>query len=438
MSVFRYKGSKVWTMDFFSNGQRIRESTGTRSKTLAQKIEDKRRRDLEEGAAGIKKRQPPRLFSVAADAWMEIKKADADLAPKTIVIEQTNLKHLKPVLGRLLVSDITAGDIAKYKTLRLEEGASRKTVNLELGTLRSILGPRAWTNLREETKAVGSKILFTIRHEDDETGRALSAEEESALMLECGRSRSRILLPFVSLALATGARYNVIRTLRWSRIDFAGRCLRFGKDKTDAGTGREVPLNQRALATLTFWAQQFPNRKPGDYVFPSEKCGGAGREDSFGFSSGAKIYDSDPSVPVGDIKEAWEAARKRTRRHCPQCKTGILADKEKSEKGYLCLECHFETPELPTGLIGIRFHDIRHTAVSRMIAAGVPLPLIGRIVGWAPSTLAKMAARYGHWGTEQLRGAVGVLDSTPKGDFEAASPVFSPVSEGKNGSKLTN
>jgi len=50
MSLFRYKGSKVWTMDFMFHGQRIRESTGTRSKTLAQKIESKRRQKLEEGA----------------------------------------------------------------------------------------------------------------------------------------------------------------------------------------------------------------------------------------------------------------------------------------------------------------------------------------------------------------------------------------------------
>jgi len=40
MSIYRYKGSKVWTMDFRFHAQRIRESTGTRSKTLAQKIEE--------------------------------------------------------------------------------------------------------------------------------------------------------------------------------------------------------------------------------------------------------------------------------------------------------------------------------------------------------------------------------------------------------------
>jgi hypothetical protein len=35
MSIFRYKGSKIWTMDFISHAQRIRERTGTRSKTHA-------------------------------------------------------------------------------------------------------------------------------------------------------------------------------------------------------------------------------------------------------------------------------------------------------------------------------------------------------------------------------------------------------------------
>ena len=35
MSLFRFRNSKVYWMDFFFHGQRIQESTGTRSKTLA-------------------------------------------------------------------------------------------------------------------------------------------------------------------------------------------------------------------------------------------------------------------------------------------------------------------------------------------------------------------------------------------------------------------
>ena len=49
----------------------------------------------------------------------------------------------------------------------------------------------------------------------DDIGRAITPEEESALLLACGKSRSRSLVPFVTLAIETGARYGVIRTLQW-------------------------------------------------------------------------------------------------------------------------------------------------------------------------------------------------------------------------------
>lgn len=302
--------------------------------------------------------------------------------------------------------------------MRLNEGASPKTINLELGTLRAIVGPRAWGHIRAHAKEKGMKIMFPTR---DEVGLALSPEQESALIYECGRSRSRILLPFVVLALDTGARYNTIRMLQWLNVDLANRCLKFGKDKTPAGTGREVPLNQRAQGTLTVWGQQFPNRKPEHYVFPAERVGASG--DAFE----AKVYDTDPSKPIGDIKESWEAAKKRTRRHCPNCKAGILADKSESDQGHICVDCQCEVQELPTGLVPLRFHDLRHTAVSRMIAAGVPLPIVAKIVGWSASTMAKMAARYGHFGLDELRDAVEAIGRglDPNHNFDARSLEFS-------------
>jgi hypothetical protein len=57
----------------------------------------------------------------------------------------------------------------------------------------------------------------------------------------------------------------------------------------------------------------------------------------------------------------------------------------------------------------IRLHDLRHTAVSRMIEAKIPLPMIGKIVGWSPSTLALMIARYGHFSLEEMRAAVEMI-----------------------------
>lgn len=129
MSLFRYKGSKVWTMDFQFHSQRIR---GTTSKTLATDIERKRRRELEAGAAGIKKRQPPLLLSIAAEKWLETK--EGKVSVRSIAIERANLKHILPELGRKLVTDLEARDLTRYQQKRLDEEASPKTINLEIGT----------------------------------------------------------------------------------------------------------------------------------------------------------------------------------------------------------------------------------------------------------------------------------------------------------------
>jgi hypothetical protein len=91
-------------------------------------------------------------------------------------------------------------------------------------------------------------------------------------------------------------------------VDFENRSLQWGKDKTASGTGRVIPLSQRAMAAMSFWATHFPARHPGRYVFPAERYGAAG--DQFC----AKAYDIDPSKPIGSIKEAWEAAKLRAGR----------------------------------------------------------------------------------------------------------------------------
>lgn len=175
---------------------------------------------------------------------------------------------------------------------------------------------------------------------------------------------------------------------------------------------------------LEFFGASWVERGPLIW-FPAEKVGASG--DIFE----AKVYATDPLKPIGDIKEAWESAKKRTRRHCPKCKGGILADKSKPEKGYVCIECEFEVAELPPGLIMVRFHDLRHSAVSRMIAARVPLPMIAKIVGWSAGTMAKMAARYGHFGIEELRDAVEAINggSAHKSAFNVRSLEFSLESE---------
>jgi integrase len=380
------KQSKVYWLEFRFNGQEIRESTKTRSLTLAKKILDKRRRDLEEGAAGLRKRPQPQILSFAAEAYLERQRTR--IADSSLKIEQLSLNlHLLPALGRMLLCDIEAQDITKYQQARLKEEAAASSINLEIATLRAIMKRHGqWERVQLDVKML---------QERTDVGRALTVDEEKALLQACALSRSRSLLPFVTLALETGARYNVVRTLQWRNIDFKNRCLQFGKDKTPAGTGRIVPLSPRAMTTLEFWAGEFPNRKPEHFVFPHQRYAGGGRKHHFGFTSGM-TYGLDVTRPLYELKDAWERAKLRA----AKILKGLPNDTDEEIQPLVC-----------------RFHDLRHTAVSRMLNAGVPIMKVAKIVGWSPSTMMEMASRYGHFTLEELRGAVESINSTVVSDI---------------------
>jgi integrase len=277
---------------------------------------------------------------------------------------------LTPFFGKTLIGDIDAADISKYQQQRVSEAASPKTVNLEIGTLRAILRRnRLWAALQPDVRMLPTR---------DDIGRAISLEEEKKLLEACFDSRSRSLLPSVTLAIYTCMRVSEIRLLRWKQVDFIRKTITVGKSKTDSGTGRVIPLNERAYRTLEFWANQFPKRKPDHYVFPAERYGAAGDEFK------PCTYDIDPTKPIHRWKEAWEAAKIRAAVSC-------------------------------------RYHDLRHTGCTRMLEGGVPFAVVASIMGWSPATTVRMAKRYGHIGQTAL---VKAVESISGAAFESGSFAF--------------
>jgi integrase len=196
-----------------------------------------------------------------------------------------------------------------------------------------------------------------------------------ALLEAAGQSRSRSLLPALVLALNTGLRRSELASLRWDQVDLEARRLTVGKSKTKAGSGRKVPLNDRAFSALSAWAKQFPFRRPEHFVFPSEKYG-----------EGGAVYDVNPDESTGTFKESWEAAKRRT------------ADEEKNIPAVSC-----------------RWHDLRHTFCTRLLERGQGLPILAALMGWSAATTVRMAKRYGHISGDVLSVAVASLDNVKKG-----------------------
>jgi integrase len=177
-----------------------------------------------------------------------------------------------------------------------------------------------------------------------------------------------------------------LRLLTWRQVDLVNESVTVGKSKTAQGSGRSVPLNARALKAITEWVREFPDRKPSHYVFPSEKVGVA-TDDRI-----PSVFDTDPTKPMGSWKVAWTTARKNASVSC-------------------------------------RFHDLRHTTVTRLLERGVPFAVVATIMGWSPATSVRMVKRYGHIGQSAQRQAMSLLDSSPtekqqrSGRSDTAAPV---------------
>jgi len=353
-----YKRGDVWWYKFRFAGQMVRESSKSNSKTIAKEAERARRRELEESWNQIKRRKLPPVFSVASTEWL---KTRTGIAPSTERSYKLAISQLTKDLGKQLLCDISGEDLAAYQTRRKREDVSNRTVNLELGVLRSILRRyRMW-------EAIAADVDFL--KEGPSPGRALTHEEETALLDAASKSRCRSLYPVVMLALNTGMRVSEIRGLTWGQVDFFGKSLTVGKSKTIAGTGRIIPLNPRAVAVLTHWRGLFPGAEAGHHVFPHEKYGLAGNDRK------QCAYEVIPTEPMHRWKVAWESARKAAKVAC-------------------------------------RFHDLRHTFISRLAESQASDSTVMALAGHVSRA---MMERYSHIRMEAKRRAVDDLSGT---DFE--------------------
>ncbi|MGH9956811.1 MAG: tyrosine-type recombinase/integrase [Pyrinomonadaceae bacterium] len=75
----------------------------------------------------------------------------------------------------------------------------------------------------------------------------------------------------------------------------------------------------------------------------------------------------------------------------------------------------FTSVRTKAGLPDIRFHDLRHTAATRLVAAHLPLPEVGRVLG---HTQANTTYRYVNANIETTRRAAALLDAFNQGAVE--------------------
>jgi hypothetical protein len=76
-----------------------------------------------------------------------------------------------------------------------------------------------------------------------------------------------------------------------------------------------------------------------------------------------------------------------------------------------------------------RFHDLRHTACTRMLETGASLSVVASIMGWSARTTANMAKRYGHIGNGAQRAALDALVQAPTTNGQERKPKANQASD---------
>jgi integrase len=172
--------------------------------------------------------------------------------------------------------------------------------------------------------------------------RFLTVEEAKCLLDAC----SPHLRPIVLCALESGMRRGEILNLSWLDINLENRLIYVRQTKT--GIPRYVPLSTRLHDAFT----RLPRRPGRDLIFPGES--------RFGKSG----------QPFHDVRSSFGTA-------CGKA-----------------------------GIKNFRFHDLRHTAASHMVMAGVPLKTVAEILGHMTTA---MTERYSHLLPEHKLKAVEML-----------------------------
>jgi integrase len=356
-----YKRGRVWWFKFRFEGQVIRESASTSSKTLAREAERGRRRELERAVNGIVKRARPPLLSAAVQQWLDSR---AGLAPHTLENYRLYAKRLVEHFGQRLVSDIGEADIAALIRERQRQGFKSRRINIELAVLRMVLRHfGVWDSVKGRVRPL---------REPHDIGKAISREDEARILAAIQDSRSPALLPLFVLGIDTGLRASELRALRHRDLKLEWRdgtiergLLTVARSKTEGGTGRGVPLTRRACAVLTLWLSRFSQAAPEAFVFPRHKIGYTGN------SRRSDLYAVDPSRPIGSWKKAWRYALKASGLH-------------------------------------YRWHDCRHTFVSRL--AENPAVSEQTIMALAGHVSKAMLARYSHIRSAAKVAAIATLE----------------------------
>lgn len=268
-----YKRGRVWWIDYFAQGKRHQQSTGTTDKaaarTWANQIDVARKMPTFEAAVEVLRMfyaEAPKKGEIEIDAAWNIYAKLAAAVGKTAdgrgMQRRRNqldrfiawLKAKRPTITTVeLVTGPIAAGFASHLAAEGLKTKTRSNILGELGTIWKML-EKASNDVKNPWANLSPKIT------DSERGRAFTQEQEKRV-LEAAERIGKDWYPVCTLMRHTGLRYSDVARLTWSEIKDGVIVTDPHKTKRH-GITVMIPLTAPALAAV----ESLP--KLGDYLFP--------------------------------------------------------------------------------------------------------------------------------------------------------------------------
>jgi integrase len=341
-------GDLRYSVNIMVDGRRIhrvigKESDGT-TRTQCEEFIATAQTDARAGRLSLPKgRKLALIFAAAADSYV---RRLEESGGRNVAVKRRQLRmYLKPFFGTTRLDSISSLAIERYKRQRRGEGAAAATVNRELATLSHLFNSAVeWRWLDRVPVRLGKRKL------SESAGRiiALTDDQCDALMRAAVAGAAPDCWLFTAFGLNTTMRHQEILAVRWDQLDLVHRRLFV----PDAKAGqREQPITPELAQILVCERDMREDRK--GWIFPS---------------------------PHADSGTGHRARMDRPFRDAV-VRAGL-------------------DPGLVTP------HTMRHTAITKLVQAGVDLPTIQRISGH--KTLA-MVLRYTHVHGPHIDEAISVI-----------------------------
>lgn len=375
------KRGDYYHMDVMINGVRYREALDTTDAREAKNLEKKRVAEIHQGKGASKAgRDFARLpFSEAATRFLE--ESAPHVAKRTAQFYRERLKPLGRFFKDKPLMRLNASDIGAYQRERLGQVAGR-TVNMEISVLRQMMKrAKVWSVVAEDVKM--------LREGDQQIARVLTKEQKAHLFRVAGTSERWMVAQCAAvLAASTTCRGVELKNLRWSDVDLFEREMRINRSKTAAGR-RTIPLNSDALGSLSRLRDRADlegSAGPEDYVFPACEWG--------------RI---DPKKPMASWRTAWRSLTREAARQ-----EGRDAARDALSRGAGLKAARLAYRKASEPFSGLRFHDLRHQAITELAEAGCADHTLMSMAGHMSR---RMLDHYSHVRMAAKREAVTAIES---------------------------